>query len=39
MTEKEAMYFASKYNLCREVQESYKHTDSWEEALAEWDIL
>ena len=39
MTEKEAMALASKYDLCWEVQESYKSLGSWEAALEDWDIL
>lgn len=37
--EDEAMIWASRYGLCREVQESYRQLGSWEAALEEWDIL
>ena len=37
--EDEAMIWASRYGLCREVQESYRQLGSWEAALEDWDIL
>ena len=37
--EDEAMIWASRYGLCREVQESYRQLGSWEAALEEWDII
>ena len=39
MLEDEAMIWASRYGLCREVQESYRQLGSWEAALEDWDIL
>ena len=39
MTRKEAIALAAKYGLVWEVMESYKSLGSWEEALADWDIL
>ena len=37
--EDEAMIWASRYGLWREVQESYRQLGSWEAALEEWDII
>ena len=37
--EDEAMIWASRYGLCREVQWSYRQLGSWEAALEDWDIL
>ena len=37
--EDKAMIWASRYGLCREVQESYRQLGSWEAALEEWDII